>query len=296
MKDMYGIDCKPHLAMPQRARGAACHAPTGAMHNAPTGAMRNAPTGQTVIAQGNALGTNVPPKPPSPNGANDRVNHVAPSGQRIIGGGHTQGVALGYRRSCRWHIGQNDDTPIAMTQFTKIQSNTWQSNAKQPLANAPPHDELDNAPPHDEQTRKDQTHDDPTFKSPTHHAPIRNARTRNAPIRNARTHNAPIRNARTRNAPIRNARTRNAPIRNARTRNAPTGQTVIAQGNALGTNVPPKPPSPNGANERVNYVAPSGQACIRGRHTQGDALGYHSLCRWHIGTQGIRQLRGMLSK
>ena len=96
---MYGIDCKSHLAMPQRARGAARHAPTGAM--------RNAPTGRTVIAQGNALGTNAPPKPPSPNGANDRVNHVAPLGQRIIGGGHTQGDALGYHSLCRWHIGQN---------------------------------------------------------------------------------------------------------------------------------------------------------------------------------------------
>ena len=101
---MVGIDCKPHLAMPQRG-GAPC--PNGFGANPPTGAMHNAPTGQTVIAQGNALGTNVPPKPPSPDGANERVNHVAPSGQRIIGGGHTQGDALGYHSLCRWHIGQN---------------------------------------------------------------------------------------------------------------------------------------------------------------------------------------------
>ena len=104
------------------------HAP---IRNART---RNAPKGQTVIAQGNALGMNVPPKPRSPIGADVRVNHVAPSGQACIK--HTQGVALGYRRLCRWHIGQNEVTPIAMIQYTKIQSNTWQSNANQPLDNA----------------------------------------------------------------------------------------------------------------------------------------------------------------
>ena len=94
------------------------------IHNIQTGAMHNAPMGQTVIAQGNALGTNVPPKPPSPNGANVRVNHVAPMGQACIRVLHTQGDALGYHSLCRWHIGQNDVSPIAMTQFTKIQSNT----------------------------------------------------------------------------------------------------------------------------------------------------------------------------
>ena len=40
-------------------------------------------------------------------------------GKRALGVLHTQGVALGYRRLCRWHIGQNEVTPIAMTQFTK---------------------------------------------------------------------------------------------------------------------------------------------------------------------------------
>ena len=104
MKDMVGIDCKPHLAMPRRG-GAPF--PNGFGANPPTGALRNAPIGQTVIAQGNALGTNVPPKPPSPNGANVRVNHVAPSGQARIRALHTQGVALGYHSLCRWHIGQN---------------------------------------------------------------------------------------------------------------------------------------------------------------------------------------------
>ena len=52
----------------------------------------------------------------------------------------------------------------------------------------------------------------------------------------------------------------NTPRRKAQRRNAPTGQTEIAQGNALGTNVPPKPPSPNGANLPVSHVAPSGHA------------------------------------
>ncbi len=108
---MVGIDCN------SRPRNTP-------MNNTPirNARTRNAPTGLTVTAQGNALGTNVPPKPPSPNGANVHVNHVAPLGQRIIGGGHTQGVALGYRRLCRWHIGQNDVTPIAMIHFTKIQT------------------------------------------------------------------------------------------------------------------------------------------------------------------------------
>jgi len=43
----------------------------------------------------------------------------------------------------------------------------------------------------------------------------------------------------------------NTPRRKAQRRNAPTGQTEIAQGNALGTNVPPKPPSPNGPTGRT---------------------------------------------
>ena len=91
----------------------------------------NAPTGQTVIAQGNALGANVPPKPPSPNGGERTRESCCPLGQACIGALQTQGNALGYRRLCRWHIGQNDVTQIAMTQFTKIQSKTWQPNANQ---------------------------------------------------------------------------------------------------------------------------------------------------------------------
>jgi ubiquinone/menaquinone biosynthesis C-methylase UbiE len=64
--------------------------------------------------------------------------------------------------------------------------------------------------------------------------------------------------------------------------NAPTGQTVIAQGIALGTSVRYEPLSPNGANwQTIKHVAPLGQESCAPSYSQGVALGYLRLCRWH---------------
>ena len=61
----------------------------------------------------------------SPNGANVCVNHVAPLGQTCIGALHTQGVALGYHRLCRWHIGRESQNrrPPGLAFATEL--NTW---------------------------------------------------------------------------------------------------------------------------------------------------------------------------
>ncbi len=74
---------------------------------------------------------------------------------------------------------------------------------------------------------------------------------------------------------------------------APTGRHAIAQGIALGREIP-KNPSPEGAKSGMptpEEFRPFRATPFSSTHTQGDALGYHILPRWGNPAQRFSQNR-----
>ena len=140
MNDTYGIDRKSHLTMPQRG-GAPFPNGFGALW--PSGANGDSP--------GQRPGARPLPQKQKPQRGEPTVGICCPVGangdagfNRMGWALHTQGVALGYRRLCRWHRSRNEDaqgtneTKQMTVQMTgMIPTTSWHNAPTRAARNAP---------------------------------------------------------------------------------------------------------------------------------------------------------------